>query len=209
MRIGIIGTGRMGSGLGRRWAERGHEVFLGSRDPERARELAGTMGRGVRGGGIREAAAFGEAVLLATPWAGVRPSLEAAAPLDGKIVIDCTNPLSADYLSLEVGHTTSGAEEIARWAPGARVVKAFNTVYADVIGSSAVVGGEAATLFCCGDDVEAKRVALTLGEELGFDVIDAGPLRNARYLEPLAELCVQLAFAQGMGTRMALRLVRS
>ena len=209
MKLGIIGTGNMGGGLGRLWARKAHEVFFGSRDPKKAQALAASIGGRVRGVGIREAAAFGDAVLLATPWGGVRDALKAAGSLTGKILIDCTNPLVSDETKLAVGYTTSGAEEIAKLAPGARVVKAFNMVFGRILSSGNVrFGAEKPTVFFCGDDELANVQVTTLIDELGFEPVDAGPLENARYLEPLGELMVQLAYEQALGTNIALRLVR-
>lgn len=208
MRIGIIGTGNMASALGKQWAGSGHRVFFGSRTPERARAVASSIGANADAGSVREAAEFAEVVLLATVWAGTEASLKAAGPLAGKVLIDCTNPLTPDSMALEVGYTTSGAEEVAKWVPGARVVKAFNAVAARAIHTSPVFGGHAATIFCCGDDAAAKAIVLTLAEEIGFEGIDAGPLRNARCLEPMAQLWIQLAYVQGLGPDMAFKLIQ-
>lgn len=207
MKIGVIGTGHMGSGLGRLWAMKGHEVVFGSRTPSRGKTLAESVGHGARGGAVGTAAAFGEAVLLAVPWRAVRESLGAAGSLEGKILVDCTNPLTPDYMTLLVGHSDSGAEQIARWATGARVVKAFNHIYAPIIHSNPRFGTLNATVFLCGDDVAAKETVSGLAGEIGFEPVDAGPLQNARYLEPVAELMVQLAYGLGYGTDQALKLI--
>lgn len=209
MKIGIIGTGNMGSGLGKLWARKAHEVFFGSRNPKKAKALASSIGPNVRGGTIAEAGEFGDAVLLATPWEGVREAVAAAGNLNGKILIDCTNPLVSDETKLAVGYTTSGAEEIAKWAPGARVVKAFNTVFGRILNSGNVkFGAETVTVFYCGDDEVANVRVKGLIEEIGFEPVEAGPLENARYLEPLGELMVQLGYDLAMGTNIALKLVR-
>ena len=210
MNIGIIGTGNMGSGLGKLWAAKGHMVFLGSRNAEKAKKVASSIGPNARGGTIAEAASFGDAVLLATPWVATADAIEAAGSLEGKILIDCTNPLKAEtYFELALGHTTSGAEEIAKWARGAKVVKAFNTVFAEVIHSSPQFGTQNANVFCCGNDAGAKEVVAGLAREIGFDPVDAGPLENARYLEPVAELVIQLGRGSlGLGPNFAINLVR-
>ncbi|MBI3988491.1 MAG: NADPH-dependent F420 reductase [candidate division NC10 bacterium] len=209
MNIGIIGTGNMGSGLGKLWAGKGHKVLFGSRDPQKANTLASSIGPNASGGTIADAAKFGEAVLLATPWAATRDAINAAGSLVGKILIDCTNPLAPDYMSLVVGHTTSGAEEIAKWATGAKVVKAFNAVFAQVLHSgNPLFGSEPATIFYCGDDAQAKGIVAGLITELDFEAIDAGPLKNARALEPLGELFVQLGYGLGMGTNIAVKVLR-
>ncbi len=208
MNIGIIGTGNMGGGLGKLWAGKGHKVFFGSRDPEKAKSLVDSVGKNASVGTYAEAAKFGEAVLLATPWGATQEAIKAAGPLAGKILIDCTNPLTADFSALAIGHTTSAAAEIAKWAPGAKVVKAFNHIYAQIIHSSPQFGSQNASVFYCGDDASAKEVVGRLISEIGFEPIDAGPLTNARYIEPLTELMVHLAHFLGMGTDIAVKLIR-
>ncbi|MFQ6111122.1 MAG: NADPH-dependent F420 reductase, partial [Nitrospinota bacterium] len=115
---------------------------------------------------------------------------------------------TADYSALAIGHTTSAAEEIAKMAPGTKVVKAFNHVYAQIVHSSPQFGSQNASVFFCGDDAAAKEVVAGLMREIGFDPVDSGPLTNARYIEPVAELMVQLAHFLGMGTDIALKLIR-
>lgn len=207
MRIGIIGTGRMGTGLGRLWAQGGHRVMMGSRDPQKAKSVAASIGNGAGGGSIAEAAAFGEVVVVATPWDATAAVLQEAGPLQGKIVIDVTNPLKADASGLAVGQTTSGAELIAKAAVGAKVVKAFNSVYWENL-DARKFGAPKPSLFFCGDDRGAKIIVAKLGEELGFEPVDSGPLAIARYLEPLACLWMQLANTPGFGPTIAFSLTR-
>ena len=136
-------------------------------------------------------------------------ALKAAGPLQEKIFIDCTNPLQPDFSGLVLGHATSAAEEIAKMAPGAKVVKAFNSAFADIYHSdSRLFGSRMPTMFYCGDDAVAKTTVARLIRETGFEPIDAGPLRSARYLEPLAMLMIQLGYGQGMGTNIGLNLIR-
>ncbi len=208
MNVGIIGTGNMGSGLGKWWANAGHKILFGSRDPQKAKALAQSIGPNAEGGAIPEAAGFGEAVLLAVNWANVPEAIEAAGSLEGKILIDCTNPLTPDYMTCLVGFTTSGAEEIAKWAKGAKVVKAFNHIHARVMHTGAEFGAERADVFFCGDDPPAKAAVADLIRDAGFNPVDSGPLQNARYIEPMTELLVQLAYAQGMGDNQALKIMR-
>lgn len=202
MRIGIIGAGNVGGTLGRRWAGAGHEVVFGTRRPERVETPLGT-----RAAGVREAAEHGEVVVLATPWDGVREALAAAGDLEGKVLFDCTNPLAADLSGLAIGHTTSASEQVAALAPGARVVKIFNSTGAGNM-ADPLYGEQAATMFCCGDDGEAKGIAARLAADLGFEPVDAGPLWNARLLEPLAMLWISLAYVQGLGPGIAFKLLR-
>jgi NADPH-dependent F420 reductase len=210
MNIGIIGTGNMGSGLGRLWAQRGHVVFFGSRDPQKALRLGETLGVMASGGAIDQAAEFGQVVLLAVRWDHVPDALQAAGAgtLDGKILIDCTNPMTSDWMRLVEGLTTSGAEKIQSLVPGAKVVKAFNHVYSQIIQSSPLFGTQNASVFYCGDDSNAKEIVAGLIEDAGFDPVDSGCLQNARYLEPIAEQMVQFAYVIGMGTDQALKIIR-
>jgi predicted dinucleotide-binding enzyme len=208
VKIGVIGTGNMGGGLGRLWARKAHEVFFGSRDARKAQALATSVGYQTRGGSIAEAAAFGDAVLLATPWDGVKVALAAAGPLDGKIDrLHEPARLGGDEARRRLhdlrrrGDRPVGAR--------ARVVKAFNTVFGRTLNSSTTgFAGDRATVFFCGDDELANVQVTTLIEELGFEAVAAGPLENARYLEPLGELMVQLAYAEALGTDIALKLLR-
>lgn len=206
MRIGIIGTGAMASSLGRGWMEAGHRVGFGSRVPGRARALAAALGAGAAGGSVEQATRAAEVVLLAVPWRGAEEVIGRARWADGTILVDCTNPVVPDAPAPVLDG--SGAERIAALAPRVRVVKAFNHVYAQLLRSGARFGFQNATVFYCGDDRSAKETVAGLAEDLGFDPVDAGPLRTARYLEPLGGLMLQLAFVQGYGTDQALKQIR-
>jgi len=208
MNIGIIGTGNMGCALGRLWASKGHAVFFGSRDPDKAIVLGHSIGIMASGGTIAQAAKFGSVVLLAVGWDAVPSALQAAGSLSGKIVIDCTNPMTSDWTLLIEGLTSSGAEHIARLIPEANVVKAFNHIYAQIIQSSPLFGSQNASVLYCGDDEEAKEKVACLIEDAGFEPVDSGTLCNARYLEPIAEQMMQFAYVIGMGTDQALKIIR-
>jgi hypothetical protein len=209
MKIGIIGAGNVGGTLGRRWAQNGHQVVFGVRDVESVKrsEVLAAAGPNARVASASEAAAASEVVVLATPWTATQSAVQSAGDLKGKIVVDCTNPIAPGMKGLSIGHDTSAAERIASWAKGARMVKAFSTTGAGNMADPAY-GAERATMFICGDDIEAKRAVSRLAEELGFDVCDAGPLFAARYLEPLAMLWVHLAYVQGFGPNFAFKLLR-
>jgi len=207
MRIGVIGTGTMGRTLAGLFARHGHDVVIGSRDGDRGASVSRELGSGVGGGTIRDAAAHGDAVLLAVHFSAAKEAVLAAGPLDGKVLLDCVNPLTPDFLALTVGHTTSAAEQIAAWAPRARVVKVFNHIFGQTL-EEPLYGSVRATAFYCGDDAPAKELAAALIRELGFDPVDAGSLDVARYLEPLAELVIQLGYKQGLGPGFGLALVR-
>jgi 8-hydroxy-5-deazaflavin:NADPH oxidoreductase len=206
--IAIIGAGRVGAALGTRWAVAGHAVMYGVRkpdDPKITPLLEGTPNG--RAGSVAQAAAFGDVVVLATPWGATESAIRAAGSLAGKVVVDVTNPLNETFSGLTVGHTSSGGEMVAAWARGAKVVKTLNST-----GSNNMLdpkyGKDAVSMFVCGDDAGAKKTVSELVTALGFDVVDAGPLASARLLEPLAMLWISLAYAWGQGTDIAFRLMR-
>lgn len=210
MKIGIIGPGRMGGGLGKAWAQAGHEVmFSFSRDPQRLEALAAEVGARASTGSPAEAARFGDAVMLAVPWSLVPEAIAAAGPLDEVVLIECTNALAADMGSLMIGHTTSASEEVARLARGAKVVKAFNSVFAELLHEPPRWSGiDVPSVFYAGNDAGAKVIAAALIEDCGLEAVDAGPLRNARYIEPMGMLFIQLAYGQGLGPQIATKLLR-
>ncbi|MHA2035982.1 MAG: NADPH-dependent F420 reductase [Promethearchaeota archaeon] len=207
MKIGIIGTGSMGKGLGFIWAQKNHEIMFGSRDPVNAEKLATTSGPNISGGTYNDAAQFADIVVLAVPWSAVKETIQILGDLNEKIIIDCTNAVAPHLGGLLLGHTTSAAERIAEWAKGAKIIKAFNSLGAENL-TKLQFGSQNASTFICGDDLGAKSIVRKLGEELDFDVVDAGPLENARLIEPLAMLWINLAYKQGMGTDIAFKLLR-
>jgi predicted dinucleotide-binding enzyme len=209
MNIGILGAGNVGGALGTAAAGKGHKVCFGVRRPDspEVKELLRTIGSSASAGSVAEAATFGEAIIIATPWPATAEALRSAGDLTGKVVLDCTNPLKSDLSGLELGTTTSAGEKVAEWARGARVVKIFNTTgYNNMMNPSFPVGP--ATMFYCGDDPGAKAVAAKIAADIGFEPVDAGPLTNARMLEPLAMLWIWLALFGGMGTDFAFKLIR-
>lgn len=209
MKIGILGSGNVGGTLGTRWAAAGHTLAFASRDPGSPEMLALVQRAGptARATSPAEAVASSDVILLATPWPATRSVLENAGSFAGKLLIDATNPLLPRLAGLEVGTTTSGAELVAGWAPGARVVKAFNTIGANVMADPAF-GEHAAALFYCGDDPNSNQIVHGLAAELGFHPLPAGPLTQARLLEPFALLWISLAMAQGYGRDIAFQLLR-
>lgn len=207
MRIGIIGAGSVGGALGRGWIRAGHEVTFGVRDPSDPKTARLREETGARAAAVAEAAAAGEVVVLATPWEATQEAVKSAGDLAGKIVFDCTNPLAPQLSGLTHGFDTSAGEQVASWAPGARVVKIFNTTGANNM-ENPDFDGVAATMFYCGDDAEAKAVAARLAADLGFDPVDAGKLDQARLLEPLALLWIRLAYVQNQGRDIAFKLMK-
>ncbi|HEY3839994.1 MAG TPA: NADPH-dependent F420 reductase [Bryobacteraceae bacterium] len=209
MKIGILGSGNVGGTLGTRWAQLGHDVVFSSREPgsQQMKELVARAGKSARAATTTETVASSDVVVLATPWPAVQSALAGSGNLQGKILVDAINPLAPDLSKLEVGTTSSCAELVASWAPGARVVKAFNTIGYAVMGDPKV-NGEGVVMFYCGDDADAKKTIAELATELGFDARDAGPLTQARLLEPLALLWISLAFQQGYGFHWGFKVMK-
>lgn len=205
MEIAILGTGNVGGTLGRRWADAGHHIHYGSRNPT-ADRMTRLVGERQAVDTVSEAVGRCPVVVLATPYGNAKPILAMADDVAGKILIDCTNPLNNSFDGLELGFNDSAAEKIAAWAPGARVVKAFNTASVSTM-QDPLYDGQAATMFFCGDDAEAKATVAQLIADLGMEPVDAGPLVNARYLEPMAMLYIHLAVQQGWGGNCALKLL--
>ena len=208
MRIGILGSGLMGAKLGTIFARAGHDVvFSYSRSDRKLERLARDAGRNARAGTPAEAAENADALLLAVHWLRFDDVLEKAGDLSGKVVMSCSLPMNADDTGLVVAHTSSGAEELAKKVPGARVVSAFNTVPSELLFSVFENRGDAERpgLVFCGDDAHAKEVASGLIRDVGFEPVDAGALRIARYTEPFALLVAQLAYEGERGPALAYR----
>ncbi|WJK40158.1 NAD(P)-binding domain-containing protein [Solwaraspora sp. WMMA2056] len=208
MDIGIIGAGNVGSALARRLTEVGHQVTISASSPDSPRLADATTGTGVTAGEPAQAAAA-ELVVLAVPYTGIADTLTGpvADALTGTTVIDVTNPLGPDHMSLRIGHDTSAAEQVAAMIPEANVVKAFNTVLAPNH-ARPVLGGVRQSVPVAGDDLVAKKTVQELGTQLGFDAVDAGPLTSARYLEPVAALLIQLAYGGGAGPTVGFAIAR-
>jgi predicted dinucleotide-binding enzyme len=206
MKIGIIGAGKVGTGLTKHLIPKGHSVMLSfKRDMEKLKQVAAALD--ARAGTVAEAAQFGDVVVLATPWVATAEALAKVGKLPKtKILWDCTNSLKPDMSGLMLGTTTSAAEEVAKLAPWANVVKALPPFAEVMHSSSMLIGGAPATVFVCGDDAEARNAVAKLVEDIEAKPVDAGPLSTARYAEPAAMLLVQLARANGFGTRIGLAL---
>ena len=212
MRIGILGSGLMGGKLGMIFAKAGHEViFSYSRSERKLKRLAREAEEHARAGTPRDAALDADAVLLAVHWSRVDDVLQQAGDLSGKVIVSCSLPMNADDTKLVVAHTSSGAEALARKVRKANVVSAFSTVPSEVLFD--VFGAKRRTrrrptLLYCGDDQDAKDVAATLIRDVGFEPLDAGPLRIARYLEPFSLAMAQLAYERDEGPEIAYRIER-
>ena len=186
-KIAILGKGNVGSALERGLSRAGHEVRTSKRHD--AREKAG----------------WGDVVMLAVPFPAIDEVVrDIGAIVDGKIVVDVTNALTPD-MQLALGYSTSGAEQLQKKLPKSRVVKAFNTVFAEHMDKGRV-GNQQLTIFAAGDDEDARRTVLGLAKEIGFDAVDGGPLINARSLETMGFFNIQLGYTLGLGTKMGLRL---
>lgn len=202
MNIGIIGSGNVGSALGQRWLEKGNTVMFGVRDPnnDKAKAVLHNIS-GARIGSVSEASRFGEAILIAVPGGSALDAVRACSDLRGKILMDSTNWFGQH----PAGVTRSLAEAIADATPGARVVKAFNTTGANNM-LNPHYGSHNADMYICGDDADAKALVAGLSRDIGFDVVDAGPLSAAALLESLAQLWVHLA-RSGIGREIAWKLL--
>ena len=192
MKIGIIGKGNVGNAIATGLSRKGHEIKHGHRDPKEP---------------VSEAANWSEVIVLAVPYESVAVAAKAiGSAADGKVLVDVTNAIG-ENMNLAIGFSTSAAEELQKKLPKARVVKAFNTVFAPNQ-STGRIGHEQLTLFVAGDDAEAKQTVMQLGRDIGFDPVDAGPLKSARYLEPMAMLLINLGYGLGMGTGIGYKLVK-
>lgn len=203
MNITLLGAGNMGAGFVKQLTAAGHQVRVTARDLAKAQALAAAH-PGASAAVASEALGDSQVVIVATGYADAVAALQSLGALEGRIVIDITNPLTPDYMGLTLGHDTSAAEEIAKALPGAQVVKAFNTVLAQVLDQGPVFAADQTVpVFYAGDDERAKQTVRALAESMGFTPIDAGGLKNARYLEPVAGLNIYFAYGAGHGTQIA------
>lgn len=190
MKIGVLGAGNVGGRLAALLENAGHDVVTGSRSGAHT---------------IQAAAAHGDVVIVAIHYSAVADVLPGVMEtLDGKILVDATNPLNDDWSPLLLGQETSAAEEIARLVPKTKVVKAFNTIFADVMTADRQNrGGSAISAFIASDHEDARETAAQLAADAGFQPIRVKKLAAARYLEAMAHLNIQLAVAEGGGTDAA------
>ena len=176
MNISILGTGNMATGLAVLFTKAGHTVTLGSRDPDKAKAVAHEIGSGIVGVALAEAAGRANLLVLAVPFDAAADVISAAGDLSGKNFVDITNPMTADYSALVIGHTTSAAEEIQKLATTAKVVKAFNTVFASLLQAGGKVAGRPATVFVAGDDADARKTVSGLAVSAGLEPLETGGL---------------------------------
>lgn len=213
MRIAVIGSGSVGSGLARGWSAAGHSVVIGSRSPESERVVAlvSDIGNEVEAASVSASAVGAEVIVLAVPWSAAEESISSLGDVSGRVLIDATNPFVRGLI-LALGHKWSGGEQVAEWASGARVVKALNVVDSRLLAGGALDGrqldGREISIPIAGDDADAKQVASKLISDLGFDVVDAGALESSRLLEPLALLMIRLSMKKSLGTGIGFRVLR-
>ena len=205
MKIAIIGAGNVGSTLGAALARAGHDIIyalqaLEQDTPERLTHERASVAL------VPEAVAVCDLALISTPWAATEGALKDAGDMGGKLLLDVTNPIGPGFV-LTHGHTDSGAEQVARWAPTARVVKVFNTTGVENM-ADPHYGDARAVMFACSDDKEACELAMSLAKEIGFEPVYGGPLQEARYLEPFAMLWIRQALVYGQGRSFAFGLLR-
>ena len=195
MRIGILGAGHIGGTLGKRWAERNHEIVFGVREPQdtKIQALVDTPGLHMRVGTITEAVAFGEVVLLAIPGAAVDEVIQQVSNWYGKVLIDATNR----FISPTAGRRSS-TEEVAQRASGARVVKAFNSAGFEILANPSF-GDQHADTFLCGDDAEAKALVTALAVDIGMGAVDVGSLSSASLIDALTRMWGQITRSKGRG----------
>lgn len=202
MKIAVIGTGNIGAAYSHALAEAQREVVIGDRDPGKAAALAREIGAGVEGGGTAAALAMADLAILAVPYQAVAGVLASAGDLTGKVLVDVSNPISEDFRDLVVGVSTSAAEQTQAAAATAHVVKAFNTIFAGLVPRQAREGRQL-QVFVAGDDAGATGKVRELAQSLGFLAVDAGPLHNSRFLEPLGMMNIQFGFFLGAGPTTA------
>lgn len=191
-KIAIIGDGHVGQALAEGLRRSGHEIRFGTRDPKQP---------------VKDVAAWGDIVIVAVPWTSQKDvAKNVGSACDGKTLVDVSNPISPN-MDLAVGFTTSAAEELQKLIPKAKVVKAFNTVFAGNM-ATGHLDDQPVTALIAGDDEQSKKKVITLAEEIGFEALDSGPLTAARYLEPLGMLNISLGYGMKMGTRIGFRLVK-
>ena len=211
MRVGILGSGLMGGKLGTLFARAGHEVvFSYARSEQKLKKLAREARGNARAGTPGDAARDADALLLAVHWSRVDDVLMQAGDVSGKMIVTCSLPMNADDTDLVIAHTSSGAEALAKKVPKARVVSAFGTVPSEVLFDVFEARRKATrpSLVYCGDDASSKQMAATLIRDVGFQPVDAGPLRIARYTEPFTLLIARLAYEGDEGPELAYRFER-
>jgi predicted dinucleotide-binding enzyme len=206
MKIGIIGAGAVGQALCKQFTKLGHDIVFGVRNPIDPKYDSLQSQLGVACKTVTEAVAKSQMVVLATPWKVVEKVILECGNLQGKILVDCTNPIKADFSGLEIGHTTSGAEQIAQWAKGAKVVKCFNHTGAENLNNPGYGTGEL-VMFAAGDDEHAVETVVDIVDNMGFKAIGLYSLKLSRQLEQMAWLWIHLAIKENRGRDLGFALL--
>lgn len=208
MNIGIIGAGDVAATLGKSWARKGHKIMFGVRNTQspKVTSLLKISNENLKISTVSDALSFADIIILAVPWSAVKEIISSSVDLTGKILVDPTNPLTSDMKGMVTESFTSAAEEIAKLAPKSKVVKAFNTVGIKVL-NNMIYGTTKADIFICGSDLKSRNAVKKLATDLGFQVVDVGPLSNAKLIEQLALLWIELAYRQEMGPNIAFKLL--
>ena len=199
MTVAVIGSGKMGSEFARLLASKGFDVAIGNKNPEKAVAVAKDIGAKAKGGSTKDAVGQADIIILAVKYEDAGEALKAAGDLTNKVVIDISNPITADFKGITIGHSTSASEEIQKLAPGAKVVKAFNTIFAELLPTESRKGRKV-QVFIAGDDETAKATVSNLVKALEFEPVESGTLYNSRFLEPMGEMNIWLGFFLGWGT---------
>ena len=208
MVVGIIGSGNMGGNLARLWSNAGYSVYITSNNLKSTNEIVKNFRNKVNVSGTEELIKCSNIILFAFPYEALEDILLYKSIFKGKIIMDCINPLTPDALSMLIGFDTSAGEQVADLFPDSKVVKAFNVIASPVLERDDVrINSEIPSAFYCGDDEESKKTVSKLISDIGFEPVDCGNLKNARYLEPMAELLIQLAFG-GLGANIAFKLLK-
>lgn len=208
MVVGIIGSGNMGSNLARLWSNAGYSVYITSNNLDSTREIVKKFYTDALVTGADELIIKSDVILFAFPYEALEEIAQYKKLFKDKIIMDCINPLTPDALSMLIGFDTSAGEQAAEMFPDAKVVKAFNVIASPVLERDDVrINSEIPSAFYCGDDLESKSIVSKLISDIGFEPVDCGILKNARYLEPMAEVLIQLAFG-GLGANIAFKLLK-
>jgi len=210
MNIAILGTGNVGTGLVKVFLKTKHNILLGSRDNDNAITLASDLskeappkGGSVKGVTVKEALANASVVFLAVPYDAIVELInQSGIDISGKTLIDVSNPLTADFMALTLGYQTSAAEELQKALPNAAIVKAFNTVFAQILHEGPKFANQQVPVYVASDHEGAKADVIALIDESGFEGVDAGITKNARYLEPMAAMNIQFGYVLGKGTQV-------
>jgi predicted dinucleotide-binding enzyme len=207
MKIAILGAGHVGETLGKAYLARGHQIYYAVKNPQDPKHQT-LLQPGATVGKITEAVDFADIIFLCLPWGVVQRELEAVQDFQGKILVDCTLPIAPDFSGLTIGHTGSGAEQVATWAKNAKVCKTLGQVGFETMADAKCFSTGTPLMLVCGADLDSRKTVVGLINELGFEGLDIGELTLARLLEPYGFMWVHLAFKVGLGREFAFGLLR-